>query len=104
MPEDTTQAAETLDLSGIERGDSEGWAQLILAMDSRERVKVPAWFFDYFLGVLPPRWMGRGAFVFAEGEPDTANLFENIYGEHFVRSVTWDEARAFIRNGKVGAA
>lgn len=51
---------------------------------------------DYFLDVLPPRWMGRGMFAFAEGwEP--FRLFWKRSGKFFCRQLSWDETRQFER-------
>ncbi len=43
------------------------WEDLMDAIGSGLEIEVPRWVHDYFLEALPPRWMGRGGFIFAEG-------------------------------------
>jgi hypothetical protein len=51
--------------------------------------------FDYYLDVLPPRWMKGSSFCFAEGiEP--YRLFWKSGGRSFVRQLSWDETRHFL--------
>lgn len=47
--------------------NQEQWGELINAMNSGEEVRVPDWFWYYFLEVLPPKYQGNGFFIFAEG-------------------------------------
>lgn len=90
-------------LAGLTAGKSqplpagEAWAPMI------ERITTPGaiqeiaeetW--DYFLDVLPPHWMARGAFTFAEGA-EPWRLFWRRNGRFFCRQLTWDETRCFIR-------
>src|SRR5207249_2111300 len=52
--------------------------------------------FDYWLEVLPPQWMGPGAFCFAEGmEP--FRLFWSRGGRFFARQLTWEETLEFCK-------
>jgi len=61
----------------------EDWDLLIKAMDSKERVKIPEWFYWYFLEVLPPKKMIRNGFLFAEGN-DYLRVFTRFDSGCFV--------------------
>src|SRR4051812_6197610 len=53
--------------------------------------------YDYFLDVLPPRWMGREGFAFGEGF-DNLRLFWKEAGGMFVsRQLTAEENVTFCR-------
>lgn len=49
--------------------------------------------YDYFLEVLPPRWMGEG-FMFAEGA-ESLRYFWKAKEQFFCRPLTWEETVAF---------
>ena len=51
--------------------------------------------FEYFLDVLPPRDMGRGWFMFAEGE-EPLRFFWKRSGRLFCRRLSWDETHEFM--------
>lgn len=51
---------------------------------------------DYFLDVLPPRWIGSGSFAFAEGE-EPFRFFWRNRGKFYCRPMTWEETREFVR-------
>ena len=51
--------------------------------------------YDYFLDVLPPKYMGRG-FAFAEGA-EPLRWFWRAGDQCFCRQLTWDETREFCR-------
>jgi len=58
--------------------------------------------FDYFLEVLPPRWMGGGSFAFGEGA-DVLRLFWNDRNDRFYcRQLTWEEHVHFVRLAGIG--
>ena len=48
----------------------------------------------HFLEVLPPRWMGRGDFCFAEGAEPFWFFWEKG-GRYFCRRLTWEQTRTF---------
>ena len=52
--------------------------------------------YDYFLDVLPPKWMGRGGFAFAEGE-EPLRYFWKASGKCYCHQLTWDETVSFCR-------
>lgn len=52
--------------------------------------------YDYFLDVLPPKYMGRGIFAFAEGA-EPLRLFIRITGRFFCRRLDEDQTRQFCR-------
>ena len=63
--------------------------------------------YDYFLEVLPPRWMGmgNGGFAFGEGA-DQLRLFwamNTQFGrQYFCRQLTEDETTLFCRLARIG--
>ena len=80
----------------LPRPPDESWAGMI------ERISTPGHAaeideetYDYFLDVLPPRWMGEG-FMFAEGA-EALRYFWRAGGTFFCRQTTWDETVAFCR-------
>lgn len=50
--------------------------------------------YDYFLDVLPPRWMGSRCFCFAEGA-EALRYFYQSSGRFFCRQMTWEETVSF---------
>lgn len=75
--------------------EREEWADLI------KRISIPGVVievgeetFDYFLDVLPPKWMGHGGYCFAEGA-EALRYFWKSRGQWFCRQLTWDETTAF---------
>ncbi len=53
---------------------------------------------DYWLEVLPPRWMRGGAFCFAEGaEAFRFFWYDRPTSRHFCRQLTWEETVTFCR-------
>jgi len=61
--------------------------------------------YDYFLEVLPPRWMGLGGFAFGEGA-DPLRLFWAANTQHgrqyFCRQLSEDETTLFCRLARLG--
>src|SRR5215468_945545 len=52
---------------------------------------------NYWLEVLPPRWMSGSHFCFAEGEEPFRLFWQTSGARFFVRQLTWDETRTFCR-------
>lgn len=53
---------------------------------------------DYWLEVLPPKWMRGGQFCFAEGaEAFRMFWYERSAEQYFCRQLTWDETVLFCR-------
>ena len=86
---------------------NEEWAGMIARTTAPGRIcEVNSATYDYFLEVLPPRWMGMGAsFVFGEGAEElrlfwTANT---EYGrQYFCRQLDASEHREFCRLARIG--
>ena len=59
----------------VPRPDGEDWSGMIERTGTAGRVAlIDGEIYDYFLEVLPPRWMGMGCgFAFAEGDMQIAN-------------------------------
>jgi hypothetical protein len=52
--------------------------------------------YDYFLDVLPPRWMSGSLFAFAEGIT-AFRLFWRIKQRYFARQLSFEETQEFCR-------
>lgn len=50
--------------------------------------------YDYFLNVLPPKYMGQG-FAFAEGAEPLRWFWRANAEQFFCRQLTWDETKEF---------
>lgn len=81
----------------------EKWPVLIERLSVPEKVhEIDKRTFDYFLEVLPPRWMGPGGFAFGEGA-DHLRLFWHAANDRFYcRQLTWDEHVLFARLAGIG--
>lgn len=56
--------------------------------------------YDYFLDVLPPKYLGRG-FAFAEGAEPLRYFWHGRPDQFFCRQLTWDETREFCRLAEI---
>jgi hypothetical protein len=68
-----------------------------------ERISVPGRIaevteddYDYWLEVLPPKYMRGSHFCFAEGA-EAFRFFWQAGGRYFARQLTWEETVAFCR-------
>ena len=52
--------------------------------------------YEYFLDVLPPKYMGRG-FAFAEGAEALRIFWHAKPDQFFCRQLTWDETKEFCQ-------
>ena len=80
----------------VPRPSFESWPAMI------ERTKPPGFIYIidqdtylYFLEVLPPRWMHRSYFAFAEGCEPVRLFWCNHH--YYVRPLTWDETNLFCQ-------
>ena len=83
----------------------EGWAGMIARTTLFGRgCEVAGETYDYFLEVLPPRWMGNGDFAFGEGA-DPLRLFwaaNTPHGrQYFCRQLDETETRQFCRVARI---
>ena len=90
----------------VPRPDPEGWSAMIARTTLFGRVcEVAGETYDYFLDVLPPRWMGDGGYAFGEGS-DPLRLFwaaNTPYGRlYFCRQLDESETRQFCRLANIG--
>jgi hypothetical protein len=58
--------------------------------------------YDYFVDVLPPRWMGPGGFAFGEGADALKLFWSGPRDRFYVRQLTWDEHLRFVRLARIG--
>ncbi|HYT93990.1 MAG TPA: hypothetical protein VEL76_35050 [Gemmataceae bacterium] len=75
----------------------EEWADHVRRISAEGQVgEVPAEQYDYWLEVLPPRWMNGAHFCFAEGA-EAFRLFwhDRTTGRHLARQLSWDETLRF---------
>lgn len=80
----------------VPRPQPEDWSQMIARTTVAGRIcEVDEDTYDYFLDVLPPRWMGRG-YAFAEGGDDV-RLFWKATGRFLCRQLTAEETDEFYR-------
>lgn len=75
----------------------EDWAGMI-ARTGQENVvcAIDEETYDYFLNVLPPKYMGYG-FAFAEGAEPLRWYWRAQTDQFFCRQLTWDETKEFCR-------
>ena|SRR5436190_95732 len=85
----------------------ETWERIIYRIHVTGRIhQITEDVFDYFLEVLPPRWMRGPYFAFAEGA-DPLQLFwfrrrhESGATEHFTRKLTDDEIDQFCTLSRI---
>jgi hypothetical protein len=90
----------------VPRPDDEDWTQMIDRTGIPGRIsQVDGETYDYFLDVLPPRWMGiGGGFAFAEGDEAlrlfwAANTAEGRM--YFCRQLTDEETNTFCRLARI---
>jgi hypothetical protein len=86
------RAAET-----VPRPPDESWGDLI-NRTSRPGVVcvIDAETYDYFLEVLPPKYLGHG-FAFAEGAEPLRLFWHTKPDSYFCRQLTWEETTDFCR-------
>ncbi len=78
----------------VPRPDTEPWDQMIQRISAPgTAAEIDEETYDYFLEVLPPRWMGQG-FMFAEGA-EALRYFWKANGRYFCRQLNSDETTAF---------
>jgi hypothetical protein len=77
----------------------ETWEEMINRISVPGRItRVSRETYDYFVGVLPPRWMGGGHhFCFAEGIEPYRLFWKDKDDRYFARQLGWDETRTFAR-------
>ena len=83
--------------------EREGWSDMIRRTTAPGALcQVDEETYDYFLDVLPPRWMGNGGFAFGEGA-DHLRLFWKGPGDtYFSRQMTAEENVTFCRLAGIG--
>lgn len=82
--------------------EGEGWSDMIRRTTVQGALcEVTEENYDYFLDVLPPRWIGQGGFAFGEGA-DYVRLFWKSKEKCYSRQLTADENRIFSRLVRIG--
>lgn len=82
--------------------EGEDWNGLIERISTEGVIQeVPEETFDYFLDVLPPKYMGRDGFAFAEGA-EPFRFFWQRSGKSFCRRLSWHETKEFCRIARGG--
>jgi hypothetical protein len=85
----------------VPRPPNEEWAAMI-ARTARAGVicEIDEEIYDYFLDVLPPKYLGRG-FAFAEGAEPLRYFWHVNPASYFCRQLTWDETQEFCRLAEI---
>lgn len=77
--------------------DNEEWAGMISRINQFHVVhEVAEETYDYFLEVLPPKWMGCGGFAFAEGA-EPLHIFVRYQGRYRCLRLDQDQTTLFCR-------
>jgi hypothetical protein len=90
----------------VPRPENEDWTKMIERTGTAGQIcLIDGETYDYFLEVLPPRWMGMGCgFAFAEGD-EALRLFwaaNTADGrQYFCRQLTDDETTQFCRLARI---
>jgi hypothetical protein len=87
----------------VPRPDGEVWAAMVGRISTPGvAAEIDEETFDYFLNVLPPRWIDRGGFTFGEGF-DPLRLFWSVGRRRFYcRQLDDREHRTFCRLAAIG--
>lgn len=85
----------------VSRPQDEDWAAL-MARTAQAGVAcaIDEETYDYFLNVLPPKYMGRG-FAFAEGAEPLRWFWRSDVDRFFSRQLSWDETKEFCRLARI---
>lgn len=83
----------------VPRPESDDWKLHVEHISVPQRIaEITEEQFDYWLEVLPPKWMHGGHFCFAEGaEALRLFWFDRATCRHLCRQLTWDETVTFCR-------
>ena len=81
----------------VPRRPDEDWAGMIArTAQAGVACQIDEETYDYFLNVLPPKYMGHG-FAFAEGAEPLRYFWHVKPASYFCRQLTWDETQDFCR-------
>jgi Protein of unknown function (DUF1419) len=90
----------------LPRPVDEDWKSMIGRITAEGNVcEIDGETYEYFLEVLPPRWMGTGGFAFGEGSDQLRLLWtmHTQFGrQYFCRQLTEDETTLFCRLARIG--
>jgi hypothetical protein len=92
------KACEVLPLPQGPQGEEE-WADHVRRVSVEGRIaEVTEEQYDYWLEVLPPKWMSGSHFCFAEGA-EAFRVFwrDRPTGRYLARQLTWEETLLFCR-------
>lgn len=82
--------------------EGEEWSALIERITKPGSVEeVSEETYDYFLDVLPPRWMGGGIFAFGEGADHIRLFWRGTDKLYFARQLSEEENRLFCKLAKI---
>ena len=81
---------------------TEAWPDLITRISVPGRMtEVDEDTYDYFLEVLPPRWMSGRMFAFGEGADILRLFWRAMPDQYFARQLTEEEHRLFCRLARI---
>lgn len=85
----------------VPRRDNEDWPALIARISIAGKIAdIDQETFDYFLEVLPPKFMAGTLFAFAEGA-EPFRLFWHNGGIYFCRQLSWEETKKFCSLARI---
>lgn len=82
------------------RGQETELGKFLAQLKSSLMSTIDADTFDWYLDILPPRWMQGGEFMHAEGL-ESFRLFWRAKGGHYCRHLTEEETQQFCRLARV---
>lgn len=90
-------------VDALPRPDTDDWSVHIEHISVPGRVvEITEEQYDYWLEVLPPKWMNGGHFCFAEGaEAFHLFWFDRPTKRYLCRQLTWDETLMFCHLGNI---
>lgn len=76
--------------------NAEEWSDMIARIKTPQTIhEISEETYWYFLEVLPPQWMDRGHFAFAEGEEPLQLFWEEQRDAFRTRLLTWEQTYRF---------
>src|SRR5438876_1048900 len=77
---------------------SEEWKEHVERISIPGRIaEVTEEHYDYWLEVLPPKYMSGSLFAFAEGAEALRLFWQDADGRYWMRQLTWEETTTFCR-------
>ncbi|MEM9356057.1 MAG: hypothetical protein AAGB04_07585 [Pseudomonadota bacterium] len=98
MPESLSSLMRELKTADVTTAlpDNETWEAMIDRIKTPQAIhQISEQTYWYFLEVLPPKWMDRQHYAFAEGEEPLQLFWESKRGDFRTRLLSWEQTRWF---------